>query len=150
MHQDQLEYPVAQLIRDRRTVRQFREDPVPQLLITKLLDIACWAPNHGFREPWRFIQYRGEARRTFAESVVATFSAEEKEKNGDRRLAYYMDIPVHLIVVAKEDPRAKQREEDFAAVCCWIQNFSWRLGKEGSASSGKRIPICTLRLSGRR
>ncbi|MFC5701021.1 nitroreductase [Cohnella faecalis] len=131
MHQDQLEYPVAQLIRDRRTVRQFREDPVPQLLITKLLDIACWAPNHGFREPWRFIQYRGEARRTFAESVVATFSAEEKEKNGDRRLAYYMDIPVHLIVVAKEDPRAKQREEDFAAVCCWIQNFqlaAWERG----------------------
>lgn len=116
-------YPIAELIRGRRTVRQFTAEPIPGNLLMELLEIACWAPNHGLREPWRFIVYRGEARREFAESVIETFDTEAKANYAKDRYAYYMEIPAHILVIMQVDAREKQREEDYAAVCCWIQNF---------------------------
>lgn len=116
-------YPMAQLIRSRRTVRQFRDQAVPMPLLLELLDTANWAPNHGLREPWRFVLYKGEARSAFADAVIGALSAEDKQKYGQQRREAYMQTPVHLIVVMKEDPRQKQWDENFAAVCCWICSF---------------------------
>lgn len=124
-------YPIAELIRNRRTVRSFRSDPVSHELLMELLEIANWAPNHGGREPWRYILYRGAARSAFAEAVMGAMSAEEKEKYAEQRLKDYGRIPLHLIVVMKEDPRQKQWDEDYGAVCSWIQNFqlaAWERG----------------------
>ncbi|MBP1993669.1 nitroreductase family protein [Paenibacillus eucommiae] len=124
-------YKVAEVIRSRRTIRQFKAEPVSQELVLELLNVANWAPNHGRREPWRYIQYKGEARAQFAEAVIGSFTAEEKIKYAEHRLKYYMEIPIHLIIVMKEDPRQKQWDEDFGAVCCWIQTFqlaAWERG----------------------
>lgn len=121
--EETMTHTVADLIRSRRTVRQFRSDPIPHRLLLELMDIACWAPNHGLREPWRFIVYRGEARQAFADAVIETFDAEAKANYAESRFTYYMEIPVHIIVVMQVDSRQKQYEEDYAAVCCWIQNF---------------------------
>ncbi|WP_239551479.1 nitroreductase family protein [Paenibacillus elgii] len=51
---------IAQTIRERRSIRAFNRTPVPQDLVLQLLNDAVWAPNHGLREPWRFI-YVGSA-----------------------------------------------------------------------------------------
>lgn len=123
--------PVADLIRERRTVRLFKSDEVPRSLLLELLNVAVWAPNHEFREPWRFILFQGEARRTFAEAMIRTYSSEEREKYGKNKKAYLESVPAHLIVVLKEDPRPKAWEEDYAAVCSLIQNFqlaAWERG----------------------
>lgn len=124
-------FPVAQAIRERRTVRQFRPDPVDRALLLELMEIACWTPNHGMREPWRFILYLGGARRAFAEAVLAGLSVEEREKYGSARTAYLDGIPVHLVVTMAEDPRQKQWVEDFSATSSWIQSFqlaAWERG----------------------
>lgn len=124
-------FPVAELIRDRRTVRVFKEDPVPHELLLELLDTANWAPNHGRREPWRYIAFRGEARAALTEAVLGAMSAEEKEKYAENRVRDFGQIPLHIVVSVTEDPRQKQRDEDFAAVCCWVQNFqlaAWERG----------------------
>jgi Nitroreductase len=124
-------YPMAELIRGRRTIRQFKDDPVPFELLLELMNVANWAPNHGLREPWRFILFRGEARSVFAEAVFLTMSAEETLKYGEQRKADYATIPYHLIVVMKEDPRRKQWDEDYGAACSWIQSFqlaAWERG----------------------
>lgn len=124
-------FPVAQAIRERRTVRQFRPDPLDRALLLELMETACWAPNHGLREPWRFILYLDGARRAFAEAVLKGMSAEDREKYGSGRIAYLEGIPAHLVVVMAEDPRQKQWEEDFGAACSWIQSFqlaAWERG----------------------
>ncbi|MFB9279816.1 nitroreductase family protein [Cohnella cellulosilytica] len=125
------DYPVAETLRQRRTIRQFKPDPIPFALLLELLDIANWAPNHGLREPWRYILYRGEARSDFTEAVLGSMSAEDKAKYAEQRTRDYAVIPCHLIVVMKEDPRQKQWEEDFGAACGWIQSFqlaAWERG----------------------
>ncbi|NHN32920.1 nitroreductase family protein [Paenibacillus agricola] len=114
---------LAELIKARRTVRLFKSDPVPMELLVDLLNIAAWAPNHGAREPWRFIVYKEEARKALAAAMVATYSAEDKEKYGKAKWAYFTHVPLHLLVVMGEDPRQKQWDEDYAAVCAWIQTF---------------------------
>lgn len=124
-------YAVARTIRERRTIRRFRCDPIPYATLLELLNVANWSPNHGLREPWRYILYRGEARSVFAEAVVSALSQEDRLKYGEQRRADYGAIPYHLIVVMPEDPRQKQRDEDFGAVCGWIQSFqlaAWERG----------------------
>jgi F420 biosynthesis protein FbiB-like protein len=41
-------------LRSRRSVRQFRPDPVPHIVIDRILETACRAPSAHNRQPWRF------------------------------------------------------------------------------------------------
>jgi len=126
-----LEGATAKLIKERRTVRLFKEDPVPTALIVDLLNVAVWAPNHLNRQPWRFILFIGEGRTAFADAMVATYSSEERAKYGAKKHEYLKRVPAHLIVVLKEDPRPKVWEEDYAAVCSLIQNFQLAAWEQG-------------------
>ena len=46
---------VYQCIKTRRTVREFKPDPVPQPLIWKILQAGRWAPSSSDSQPWHFI-----------------------------------------------------------------------------------------------
>lgn len=142
MHTDKSALPntVSQLIKERRTVRVFKEDAVSVETLTELLDVAVWAPNHNLREPWRFIVYEGEGRKIFADAVLSTFSPEELAKYGEHRMKEYMHTPLHLLVVLKEDPRQKQWDEDFSAVCCLIQNLQLAAWEQGIGMVWKSNP----------
>ncbi|RCX20677.1 nitroreductase [Fontibacillus phaseoli] len=132
--------PVAELIMARRSVRVFKPDPVKREEIIDLLNVAVWAPNHGNRQPWRFILVMDEARTAFADAVLRTYTAEEREKVGAQRHAYLAGVPAQLIVLQQEDPRPKQREEDFGAVCCLIQNFQLAAWEQGLGVVWKTNP----------
>lgn len=42
-------------IRERRTVRTFRPDPVPEETVMAILEAGTWAPSHGNKQPWEFV-----------------------------------------------------------------------------------------------
>lgn len=42
------------LIRSRRAIRRYRDDPVPSELVQSLLETAVWSPSAHNRQPWRF------------------------------------------------------------------------------------------------
>jgi len=46
---------VYQCIRSRLTVRDFKPDPIPTKVVTKMLRAARWAPSARNRQPWHFI-----------------------------------------------------------------------------------------------
>ncbi|GEM_PF-45221 len=46
---------VLEAIKARRSVRSYKEKPVPDDLVEKMLDAARWAPTGGNIQPWRFI-----------------------------------------------------------------------------------------------
>lgn len=122
---------LAGLIRSRRTVRQFHSEPVPLETVIELMNVAVWAPTHGVREPWRFVLYADGAREELADAVLSASTAEERRQMGEKKKEYLLGIPVHLVVVLREDPRQRQWDEDYACVCCWIQNFqlaAWEAG----------------------
>jgi nitroreductase len=49
---------VYDCIRSRLTVREFKSDPVPAKVVTKMLRAARWAPSARNRQPWHFIVVR--------------------------------------------------------------------------------------------
>ena len=46
---------VYQCIRTRRTVREFRPDPVPEEVVLRILQAGRWAPSSSNTQPWHFI-----------------------------------------------------------------------------------------------
>ena len=42
------------LIKNRRSVRRYLAEPIPQETILRLLEAATWAPSAHNRQPWRF------------------------------------------------------------------------------------------------
>ncbi|MBM7096135.1 nitroreductase [Bacillus sp. H-16] len=111
---------IAKTIRERRSIKSgYTSDPVKEETVLSLLEDAVYAPNHGLREPWRFIFVPGEKKEEFVAKLVATFP---KEKQENRR-NYFSQPAAFLIVVMKQDPRQKQWDENFGAVSSLIQNF---------------------------
>ncbi len=45
---------LTRLIRSRRSIRRYADDPIPKALILYLLETAMWAPSAHNRQPWRF------------------------------------------------------------------------------------------------
>lgn len=116
--------PVAQVVKGRRTIREFKSDPVSLDLVKELLQLAAFAPTHGMREPWRVILFTDKGVHSFAKAIIeGTYSSEERDKKGSKMYDYYTKIPMHLVVVMEQDPRQKKWEEDFSATSAFIQNF---------------------------
>ncbi|MEW6523055.1 MAG: nitroreductase family protein [Bacillota bacterium] len=46
---------VFEAIQNRRSIRRYRPDPVPQDALLRVLDAARLAPSAGNRQPWRFV-----------------------------------------------------------------------------------------------
>jgi nitroreductase len=72
--------PIAKIIRERRSIKSgYISKPVAKELVLELLNDAVWAPNHGLREPWRFIYVSSEDKDEFVDDLVQTFPKEIQE-----------------------------------------------------------------------
>lgn len=47
--------PLLSAIMNRRSIRRFRPDPIPRVVVEQLLTAAMWAPSAHNRQPWRFV-----------------------------------------------------------------------------------------------
>ena len=138
-------YPMSQLIVDRRTIKKFKKDDVPVDLISELLEVASWAPNHKLREPWRFVIYNGKGVEVLANLMADVASKGPKMKKSPEDLKkYFLSVPTHILVVMPEDPQPFVREEDYAATCALIQNFQLAAWERGLGVFWKTDAYLTL------
>jgi nitroreductase len=49
---------VAECVRARVEVREFKPDPIPEAVILKILEAGRWSPSQRNRQPWHFIVIR--------------------------------------------------------------------------------------------
>jgi nitroreductase len=111
---------IAEVIRNRRSIKSgYLPTEVKEETVVSLLKDAAWAPNHGLREPWRFILVTEDRKEAYIDAVLAAYGADRHEaiRKG------HVGVPAFLIAIMNEDPRQKIREENFAAVSCMLQNF---------------------------
>jgi nitroreductase len=99
---------VETAIRTRRTHKAYGPEPVPPEVVTELLELARWAPNHHLTEPWRF-RVLGPAS---FERLVAAGGANEREK--------LARAPTLLVASAKQTGDAHQDHEDVLATACAV------------------------------
>ncbi|WP_235941581.1 nitroreductase family protein [Paenibacillus puerhi] len=116
---------VTEVIKERRTIKKFKPDPIPMETVTELLNIAAWAPNHGLREPWRFIAFKEEGKERLTEAL-SSFLIEVRKMDAEavmKRMDYFLSIPLLLLVVVPYREKVLERDEDYAAASALIQNL---------------------------
>jgi nitroreductase len=129
---------LQELLADRRTVHDYRPEPLPEGALERGLELALSAPNHRMTEPWRFVRVGPEARQ-----ALADISADLKRRPGEAPLAgaaldkvrAKMLSPSELVVVSQvknADPDVSR--EDYAAVACAIQTAMLAFWSEGIGS----------------
>ena len=65
---------LRELISARRSVRRFRQDPVPGELVAKVLDVARLSPSAANSQPWEFVVVDdAETRRRIALAAASIF-----------------------------------------------------------------------------
>lgn len=132
---------VVEVMRGRRTILDYKSDKVDRDLLLDLLNQAAYAPNHHMKEPWKIKIYEDEARSTFGEKIVDSYirlallktSNENKRKKARESYnRFFTSVPHHILFyMEKEDNGGYLDDENFAAVCAFIQNFqlvAWEKG----------------------
>lgn len=96
---------VADAIRDRRSVRRFTSEEIPEATLSRLLEAACLAPSAGNRQPWFFYVVRNPGIRQ--DLAAAAF--------GQRFLA---EAPVVIVACAEPAVSAARYGERGAQLYC--------------------------------
>lgn len=150
-------------ILQRRTIKDFRPEPVPADLLERALGAGLWAQNHKLTQPWRFTLLEAETHRRLAEAfaeaqaaavAVTTATAEDglarREQVRREAAAKLLSKPCVVAVSQRLEGEGggggnpTQRREDYAAVACAVQNVqlaAWAEGLGMQWSSGKIIAL---------
>jgi len=125
---------IAERIRGRRTTKLFLRQKVNRGLVREAIEVARWAPNHHLTEPWHFYLF-GPAKIAAAAKLIGNLVRESK---GDEELAVFkeqsaLSMPGWLLVTCMKSDDPLREREDYAAVCCAIQNLTLYLAEAGVA-----------------
>ncbi len=129
---------VLDTIRNRRSIYEFKTEPVSREVIARVLETAVWAPNHKLTEPWRFLVVTGKTKESLA-SIYCRIQREKTRsddpvilrKATEKGHAKIMSKPVIIGVVCRKDEDAFRAREDYAATCCAIHNIALAAWEEG-------------------
>lgn len=101
---------LLELVQKRRTNRRFKPAPVPDEYITKILEVARWAPSGFHTQPWEFVVVRKKETREKILDILGKYgppiknaapeAAAQSSQGGDFR-----DAPVFILILC--DWRAK-------------------------------------------
>lgn len=131
---------LSEVIRSRRTVHNYKPEPVSDALVQEALRLSLWAPNHKLTFPWAYFITGAATRKKLADLAVEIKGA--KEQLGDVKKSAIRDKhlhPSHLILIGIKRSDAKREHEDYATLACSVQiasMFLWDKGIGSKWSSG--------------
>lgn len=133
---------VQKVISERRSVRSFKADPIPQEVLDRILAFACWAPSAMNRQPWKFFVLADEMRNRLAAIHQPLFDGQEqaiREKYGEAgveiRKNLYANLggaPVGVVCFTDFQDGDSKKDVISAALAC--ENLAIAAWSEGVAS----------------
>lgn len=117
---------VYEAIYRRRMAWRFKDTPVDREAINRMLETAVWAPNHRLTEPWRFfvLEKYSEARQQAAEAAYEHALEGGNRGRAEAARQKVLDPPVLLYVYNKPGDNDSVTRENYASVCCAVQNMA--------------------------
>lgn len=121
------------IVKQRRTTRVYRPDPIPEEFIDHVIEAARWAPTGANTQPFEFLVVRDtktkkKLNRIFAESSMLI--KEAPAASALKRRGAYLEVAPVLIIVLGDPrfqeayPRGTFREEIFqASLSTAVQNM---------------------------
>jgi len=117
---------VYEAIRDRRTIRRFRQSPVPREVVERIVDAGRMAPSAGNRQPVRYVVVAEPGRCDQIFEQLAWLAAAGQPPRGARPTAYIVVLGDTLVNASYQaDCAAAVQNIQLAAWaeglgCCWI------------------------------
>lgn len=121
---------IAKLISERRTIHEFKPEPVNIEKIKQAVDVSRWAPNHHLTEPWHVYLLGKETINSIIElntELVRKISGDEAANAKKER---WSGIPGWLVITCDKSTDSLRQQEDYAACCCMVQNMLLYLWSE--------------------
>jgi len=98
------------LVKARRSCRRFKPDPVPEELLTRILEVGRWAPSGANSQPWEFVVVRDPDTRQkiarFVKELISLYYRLEQTRDPSLRFPSitkpvdrigYEDAPVYVV-----------------------------------------------------
>ncbi len=104
---------ILEVIRSRRTIRKYSDEPLAPDIVTKLLEAGRWAPSARNNQPWKFIVINNKDIIRDLASVIQTGK-------------YIADVSLAIAVVV--DPEARRFLESGSAAIYGVMLEAHALG----------------------
>ncbi|SJZ44517.1 Nitroreductase [Chitinophaga eiseniae] len=133
---------LEKIIASRRTVKptSMNGRKIADETVQQLLQMADWAPTHGYTEPWYFVVYGGDKVQEFCTAhadLYKQFTPPDKFIAGSYdKLKSQGDLASHVIAICMKrgsNPKIPVVEE-IAAVSCAVQNMWLSATSQGIAA----------------
>jgi nitroreductase len=131
----------ARILRGRRTIDQYLQTPVPEKLVREAIEVATWAPNHYVTEPWRFILPGVQTVERIVDLNASIVAERKSTEHGEHKRKVWSEKPGWLIVTCPRSDDTLREQEDYAACCTAIHNFTLYLWKAGVGSKWTTGPV---------
>lgn len=126
-------------LKQRRTVRQFKPDPIPRTTLDAMFEAAMWAPSHGNAQPWEFVVVGPEARarllamfRAKADELLADPELPEPKRRGITILKEdFGGAPLMVAVVSRPPADDLEKVENPLSAAVAVQNLCLTAWDEG-------------------
>lgn len=127
---------VHETLLTRRTIHDFRSEPIPEEALERALQAAIRAPNHKLTNPWRFLRAGPRTREAIVKlGVELKGRKKDLSPEASEKIRAKLAAPPELIIVSQVlDPDPAREREDYAAVACAIENLMLSLWSEGIGS----------------
>ena len=140
---------VYRAIYQRRDIRNFRPDPIPDETLARIIRAAHHGPSVGFMQPWDFILVKDLERRRKVKdlfnreraSAACFFDEPRRSAYLSLKLEGILESPVNLCITC--DPtraevvlgRNSMPETDVYSTCCAVQNL-WLAARSEGVGAG--------------
>lgn len=135
---------IADVIRHRRTIDNFRPERPPREAILAAIDLARWAPNHKHTEPWRFHLIGGETARKIVRLNTELVRQQKGDTAAEAKHKRWSAVPGWLAITCNVSDDPIRAEEDYAACCCAAQNLALALWSENIGLKWTTGPVTRL------
>jgi 5,6-dimethylbenzimidazole synthase len=131
---------------ERRDIRRFRPEPLPEATLARILQAAHHAPSVGFMQPWDFVLIRDSALREQIHAAftranaeaVQRFEAERQTLYASLKLEGIRESPLNICVTCDRSRfgpvvlgRTCQPDMDLYSTVCAVQNLWLAARAEG-------------------
>ncbi len=126
---------VDHVIRGWRTARRFRTEPIADATLHDILELAVCAPTCRLAQPWRFTIPGPITTLRLAQvgyEVMLQHSG-QLAAEGTRRMLLEAPRLIGVSIAYANANNPRFRDEDFAAVCCAVQNLTLAAHARGLA-----------------
>lgn len=127
---------ILDIIKERRSIHSFQEKEVDMELLKAIFTYGSYAPTHYMKEPWKIKLYQGKGKETLIQSILNSYLRigmlkKDQDKTISSMKSFLMAIPHHAVIYFEKESNPVRYEEEYSAVCAFIQNAqlaAWELG----------------------